>query len=163
LGRRLWRWRSEQVELLCDEIAAARSSAPLDIADALVKLRRCTHALVPRPMLPALASRVVPDDHLIVELVVRRLGWRADIAPLARSPLALAAACRAPQRPEGAKGPETLSRTEFTGRIENFFEHQPLTPGKPTRFLIHLTDLSDRSPLEKAEVTLTVRPARGGG
>ena len=42
LGRRLLRWRSEQVELLCDEIAAARSSAPLDIAEALVKLRRCT-------------------------------------------------------------------------------------------------------------------------
>ena len=59
--------------------------------------------------------------------------------------------------------PETLSRTEFTDRIENFFEHEPLTPGKPSRFLIHLTDLSDGSPVEKAEVTLTVRPSGAGG
>jgi hypothetical protein len=77
--------------------------------------------------------------------------------------LVLAPACRAPQRPEAAKEPETLSRTEFTDRIENFFEHEPLTPGKPSRFLIHLTDLSDGSPVEKADVTLTVRPASGGG
>ncbi len=77
--------------------------------------------------------------------------------------LVLATACRAPQRPEAVQEPETLSRTEFTERIENFFEHEPLTPGKPSRFLIHLTNLSDGSPVEKAEVTLTVRPARGGG
>lgn len=59
--------------------------------------------------------------------------------------------------------PETLSRTEFTDRIENFFEHDPLAPGKPSRFLIHLTDLSDGSPVERAEVALTVRPGGGGG
>lgn len=56
---------------------------------------------------------------------------------------------------------ETLSRTEFTRRIENFFEYEPLEAGKSSQFLIHLTDLSDGSPVEKAEVTLTVR-AKGG-
>ena len=54
--------------------------------------------------------------------------------------------------------PETLSRTEFTGRIENYFEYEPLRSGKPGPVRIHLTDLSDGTPVEKAEVTLTVRP-----
>ena len=53
---------------------------------------------------------------------------------------------------------ETIARTEFTERIENFFEYEPLTPGKPSAFLIHLTDLSDGAPIEKADVTLSVRP-----
>ena len=34
--------------------------------------------------------------------------------------------------------------------------------GKPSQFLIHLTDLSDGSPVEQAEVSLTVR-RRGAG
>ena len=56
---------------------------------------------------------------------------------------------------------EALSRTEFTERIENFFEYEPLKAGKPSQFLIHLTDLSDGSPVEKAEVTLSIRAKSG--
>lgn len=56
---------------------------------------------------------------------------------------------------------EALSRTEFTERIENFFEHDPLQAGKPSQFLIHLTDLSDGTPVEKAEVTLVTRAKDG--
>ncbi|HKY29590.1 MAG TPA: FixH family protein [Pyrinomonadaceae bacterium] len=56
---------------------------------------------------------------------------------------------------------EALSRTEFTERIENFFEHDPLKAGKTSQFLIHLTDLSDGSPVEKAEVTLITRAKDG--
>src|SRR5438046_7218427 len=77
--------------------------------------------------------------------------------------VALILGCRGPQPSRSEQQPETLSRTEFTDRIENFFEHVPLTPGKPSRFLIHLTDLADGSPVEKAEVTLTVRPSGAGG
>jgi len=58
--------------------------------------------------------------------------------------------------------PEAIARTEFTERIENFFEYEPLNAGKPSQFRIHLTDLSDGTPLEKAEVSLTVR-RKGGG
>jgi len=58
--------------------------------------------------------------------------------------------------------PEPIARTEFTDRVENFFEYEPLHAGKPSQFRIHLTDLSDGAPVEKAQVTLTVRP-RGGG
>jgi 5-hydroxyisourate hydrolase-like protein (transthyretin family) len=79
--------------------------------------------------------------------------------------IVLSVGCGRPALPQAKDEPETLSRTEFTDRIENFFEHDPLTPSKPSRFLIHLTDLSDGSPVEKADVTLTVRPdgAEGTG
>jgi len=56
---------------------------------------------------------------------------------------------------------ESLSRTEFTNRIENFFEYEPLRAGKSSRFLIHLTDLSDGTPVEQAEVVLSIRSQSG--
>ena len=52
-----------------------------------------------------------------------------------------------------------LSRTEFTDRIENFFEYAPLKANQSSDFLIHLTDLTDGSPVEQAEVTLTALDA----
>src|SRR5262245_2562128 len=58
--------------------------------------------------------------------------------------------------------PEPIARTEFTDRVENFFEYEPLHAGKASQFRIHLTDLSDGAPVEKAAVTLTVRPEGGG-
>jgi 5-hydroxyisourate hydrolase-like protein (transthyretin family) len=71
----------------------------------------------------------------------------------------LFAACSKPAPPQVAQAePEALSRTEFTNRLENFFEYEPLRSGKPSQVRIHLTDLSDGSPVEKAAVTLTVRP-----
>ena len=69
------RWRNEQVELLCDEIAAG-TSAPLDIAEALVKLRRRTQTPATLPVLGA--SRFLPDDDRSVEQRVRRLVALAD-------------------------------------------------------------------------------------
>lgn len=53
--------------------------------------------------------------------------------------------------------PEPLARTEFTDRVENFFEYEPLHVGKHSQFRIHLTDLSDGSPVNQAQVSLTVR------
>ncbi|MEW6207253.1 MAG: FixH family protein [Acidobacteriota bacterium] len=57
---------------------------------------------------------------------------------------------------------EAIARTEFTDRVENFFEYEPLKAGKQSQFLIHLTDLTDGSPVEKAEVMLTIRRQGGG-
>jgi 5-hydroxyisourate hydrolase-like protein (transthyretin family) len=73
--------------------------------------------------------------------------------------LLLFAGCTAPVPPPQAAAaePEALSRTEFTNRLENFFEYEPLESGKPSQFRIHLTDLSDGSPVEQGDVTLTVR------
>ncbi len=90
-------------------------------------------------------------------------GDRRWVGALAVATLILLAGCRGPKPQEAAKEAETLSRTEFTERIENFFEHDTLTPGKPSRFLIHLTDLSDGSPVENAEVTVTWTPSGAGG
>ena len=70
-------------------------------------------------------------------------------------------ACGSRQQAEAEHEEEALSRTEFTDRVENFFEYEPLKAGKPSQFLIHLTDLSDGTPVEKAEVTLTTR-TKGG-
>jgi hypothetical protein len=43
--------------------------------------------------------------------------------------------------------PEAIARTEFSDRVENFFEYEPLQAGKPSQFRIHLTDLSDGAPV----------------
>jgi hypothetical protein len=69
--------------------------------------------------------------------------------------------CSSSKKAEPEQEEEAESRTEFTQRIENFFEYDPLKAGKPSQFLIHLTDLSDGMPVEKAEVTLTIR-SKGG-
>lgn len=60
----------------------------------------------------------------------------------------------------GHDEPEPIARTEFTERVENFFEYEPLHAGKPSQFRIHLTDLADGSPVEQAQVSLTVRRLR---
>jgi hypothetical protein len=82
-------------------------------------------------------------------------------ALLAMAILALLVACGRPESPQGKDNAETIARTEFSDRIENFFEYDPLVPGKPSRFLIHLTDLSDGAPVEQAEVTVTIRASGG--
>jgi Zn-dependent protease with chaperone function len=76
LSRLLLRWRAEQVEMVCDEAAAAQTSAPLEIADALVKLRRKT---CPPP--GVVYSGFVADDAPGFERRVRRLIDFADAPP----------------------------------------------------------------------------------
>jgi 5-hydroxyisourate hydrolase-like protein (transthyretin family) len=70
----------------------------------------------------------------------------------------LASCGSAPKAEEKHEEEEAIAVTEFTDRIENFFEYSPLHVGKPSQFLIHLTDLTDGSPVEKAEVTLKISP-----
>src|SRR5215218_1550310 len=75
----------------------------------------------------------------------------------------LSASCSRSSTPEAEHAEEEpIARTEFTDRILNFFEYEPLKPGKPSQFLIHLTELATGEPIEKAEVTLTIRRAGGG-
>ena len=73
----------------------------------------------------------------------------------------LFAACGSSPKQEAEHEEEAVARTEFTDRIENFFEYNPLKAGQASQFLIHLTDLTDGTPVEKAEVTLITR-AKGG-
>ena len=86
-------------------------------------------------------------------VVRRRVAWMFCGVAL----VGLTVACSRGQPPAATEAAETVARTEFTERIENFFEYEPLKPGKPSAFLIHLTDLSDGAPVEKADVTLIVR------
>ena len=58
--------------------------------------------------------------------------------------------------------PEAIARTEFTERVENFFEYEQLHAGKPSQVRIHLTDLSDGSPVEQAVVSTVIRRAGRG-
>jgi hypothetical protein len=74
----------------------------------------------------------------------------------------LFAACGSSPKQEAEHEEEAIARTEFTNRIENFFEYEPLKAGQASQFLIHLTDLNDGTPVEKAEVTVVAR-AKGGG
>lgn len=77
--------------------------------------------------------------------------------------LTVASSCRNQAPPPVAQAePETLARTEFTRRVENFFEYVPLKAGQPSQFLIHLTDLQDGTPVEKADVVLSARIAGAG-
>lgn len=77
--------------------------------------------------------------------------------------VALSASCRQQQQSKAeTEEEEAIARTEFTDRIENFFEYEPLKAGKQSQFLIHLTDLSDGTPIEKADVTLIARTKSGG-
>lgn len=73
--------------------------------------------------------------------------------------LALLLSCvkEQPAPPEHQEEEEALARTEFTSRIENFFEYAPLKANKPSFFRIHLTDLSDGAPVAQAQVTLEAR------
>jgi Zn-dependent protease with chaperone function len=76
LTRWVLRWRAEQVELLCDEVAAARTALPLDIAGALIKLRR--KAVTPTP---AIASGFFPLHVPGLERRVQRLLDLSDALP----------------------------------------------------------------------------------
>lgn len=76
LTRCVLQWRAEQVELLCDEVAAARTALPLDIAGALVKLRR--NAVAPAS---AIASGFFPIHTPGLERRVKRLLELSDTLP----------------------------------------------------------------------------------
>jgi hypothetical protein len=77
LSRLVLRWRAEQVELVCDEVAAARTSAPLEIAQALVRVRRAGASLAGSHA----ASGFRPDGAISFERRVRRLVSLADYLP----------------------------------------------------------------------------------
>jgi Zn-dependent protease with chaperone function len=93
----LLRWRAEQVEMICDEVAAATTGAPLEVADALVKLRRRTITAPLHAPLPFSASNFIPDGAEGFERRVLRILELAEDMPdpsrsssLSRAPMAMA-------------------------------------------------------------------------
>jgi len=74
LSRRILTWYEEQVELVCDEIAARTTRAPLELASALVSIRRSTFARPSRALATmAMTSSLAPPDRASFEQRVRRL------------------------------------------------------------------------------------------
>lgn len=73
LSRLILKWRAIEVEMICDEIAVSRTSAPLEIAEALIKLRRQSIKQITTAPLRTSISRFVPDDTPTFERRVRRL------------------------------------------------------------------------------------------
>ena len=82
--------------------------------------------------------------------------WMAAVLLLSAM---LIISCSKPEAaPAAAAEPEVNSRTEFTDRIENYFEYEPFRSGKASQIRIHLTDLSDGSPVAQAQVTVAMYP-----
>ena len=88
LSRRLLTWRGLEVERLCDEVAASRTKAPLDIASALVKLRRRTSRM------PVTASSFIAEDissfHSRVSRLIESEGAKTSITSGPVSPRQIA-------------------------------------------------------------------------
>jgi Zn-dependent protease with chaperone function len=95
LTARLYRWLNEQIEMVCDEVAVRRSASPIDLAGALVRLKRLTLAAGPRS--PRLSGSGFLDDERgdFERRVTRALSFeedpsRADAESLSRSCLRMA-------------------------------------------------------------------------
>jgi Zn-dependent protease with chaperone function len=73
----LYRWWGEQVEMVCDEVAAGRVDAPIEVASALVRLRRLTASPLSRKP-QAAESGFFGESDEIFEQRVRRLLSLAD-------------------------------------------------------------------------------------
>ena len=67
----LYRWRNEQVEMICDEVAAQRTSAPVEVASALIRLTRLTLGIPRRSQLTE--SSFFGQDETALERRVERV------------------------------------------------------------------------------------------
>lgn len=81
LSRLILKWRAQEVEMICDEVAAARTSAPLEIAEALVKVRRQSAAKIKIASLEQTYSGFISDEARDFERRVLRLLDFADSMP----------------------------------------------------------------------------------
>lgn len=81
LSRLIVGWRATEVEMICDQVAAQRTSEPLEIAEALVKLRRQTlagHVLTDLATV-SIASSFVSDNALTFQRRVDHLLSLVDV------------------------------------------------------------------------------------
>jgi Zn-dependent protease with chaperone function len=88
LSRRILAWYDDQAELVCDEVAARATRAPLDLAAALVAIRRSTLShRSPAPSIVPAVSSLAPRDPTAFDQRVRRLVAVSDCALEPRSGL----------------------------------------------------------------------------
>lgn len=79
LSRLVLRWRATEVEVICDEAAVASTSAPLELAEALIKLRRQT--IVAPASTSAMASGFVSGNAATFQYRIDRLLSLFDDGP----------------------------------------------------------------------------------
>ncbi len=81
LTRLVLLWRNEQVELICDEVAASLTSSPLEVASALVKVRRRSPASSFSPIvtIPGVSGFLASDTRSFERRVHRLLAF-ADLS-----------------------------------------------------------------------------------
>ena len=77
LTRLVLLWRNEQVELICDEVAASLTSSPLEVASALVKVRRGSPVSSYSPIVtaPGVSGFLASDTHSFERRVHRLLAF----------------------------------------------------------------------------------------
>lgn len=71
-------------------------------------------------------------------------------------------ACNQDDEPKAAAEAAGGAITLWTDSTELFMEHPPLIVGRPDKFAVHLTDLTDFSPLRSGRITLRFTPRDGG-
>lgn len=130
LSRLILRWRAAEVEMVCDEVAVARTLTPLEIAEALVKLRRQT-ALPAGYVTTAttFSSSFLPDDAPSFERRVHRLITFADALP---DPV------RAAQLSQPNKGTAFIVATLLTGALLAISLFAPLAVHHGTEAIIQV-------------------------
>jgi Zn-dependent protease with chaperone function len=109
LSRLILRWRAEQVEMVCDEVAVARTLSPLEIADALLKLRRTANVSATSSMVGSASSAFIHEDAKVFEMRVRRLIAFDDQLPTESRAAALSKTPRAEALLITALFPTTLT------------------------------------------------------
>lgn len=130
LSRVVFGWRAAEVELICDEIAAARTSTPLEIAGALVKLRRQTR--MPAGYITGgatISSGFAPNDAPSFERRVRRLIALADMLPRPEYAGRLA---------QTGKGTALLIAGTLTGTLLALALFAPLAVHRAAESIIHI-------------------------
>ena len=70
--------------------------------------------------------------------------------------------CRGANEPAATAEPAGGAITLWTDSTELFMEHPALIVGRPEKFAVHLTDITDFAPLSSGRITLRFTP-RGGG
>ncbi|MDX2060799.1 MAG: hypothetical protein SFV24_23510, partial [Gemmatimonadales bacterium] len=85
------------------------------------------------------------------------------LAPWGASVMAVlvGAACARPS-PDLVVELPTVAVTRWTDSTELYLEHPALVVGEAARFAIHLTDLTDFTPLTSGTMTLRLTPSAGG-
>lgn len=123
----LYRWWSEQVEMICDEIAVRHTQTPVELAGVLVRLKRLTRAVAP-PLLRPAASGLFGDGKENFEQRVEHvlsLAERTD----------LNAACKLTRSCIGVA--LTMSAT-FVLSLATLFALSPLAIHKVVETILHV-------------------------